>query len=156
MRDTLIQRDAENSVAYRASFDLLATELDTLISETLPLTEKLKGRPLAATHPAYNYFAHRFNLEIKSFDFSALDTPTERIISEPVLWAESNPNAVMLWEAEPSTAMTDALKGYVHVSFDNLEGPNDGDNFDYPSQYRANLRVLEQLVSPTTEVSNAP
>lgn len=130
--------------ALDAALGTLQADLKSLDQELKAATEPLQGKPMAASHPAFNYLARRYGLEITSFDFDPEQPPTD--LHDFEHWAEGKAPVVLVWESAPTDAVKAAFPADVqHFVMDPLEQPGDSGAYDYLAQARANLDVLGSL-----------
>jgi zinc transport system substrate-binding protein len=108
------------------------------------------GRKLASSHPAYNYLARRYDLDLTAFHFDPAEPLTAEQRAAFDAWAAgAGPEPVLLWEAQPEQAVLDSLPaGVKHVVVDPLEQPAEGKRYDYLLQATANLRVFREIFKP--------
>lgn len=154
----LLAADPAGKDVYDANLAALRHDLETLATSLGTALDPARGRKLAASHPAYNYLARAYGLDLRSFGLDPAEPPAADALAEVAAWAaDAGPDPVLLWEAPPAPAVTAALPaGIRHVVVDNLEQPPDGGAYDYLAQARANLDVLRTLASPAINPTPAP
>ncbi len=118
---TLAVRQAEAVHAALAKLlperqDKLAQNFDALNSDLLALDEQLRtaaqrlaGQPVVASHPVYQYFARRYEIDLKSVHWEPGEHPTDEQWEQLQQLLESHPAKVMIWEGEPLQASVDRL-----------------------------------------------
>jgi zinc transport system substrate-binding protein len=122
-------------------------DLQALDRQLRAALEPAAGVPLSASHPAFNYLARRYSLNLVSFDFDPEEVPTREAVAAWSSWAEGRDAAVLLWEGPPTDAVKSSFpESTRHIWLDPLEQPRDG-RYDYLAQARANVVVLEALFS---------
>lgn len=62
--ESLATADPEHAATYEANAALAAADLDALIAETEAKLAPVKDRPFVVFHDAYQYFEHRFDLNV--------------------------------------------------------------------------------------------
>ncbi|WP_423069319.1 zinc ABC transporter substrate-binding protein [Devosia sp. CN2-171] len=62
--DSLAKADPEHSDTYKANAAAETADLDALIAETTAALAPIKDRPFVVFHDAYQYFEHRFGLNV--------------------------------------------------------------------------------------------
>jgi zinc transport system substrate-binding protein len=137
--------------ALKALPGLKAPDLDAALSaleaDLLELDRQYKvvlapwmGAPLAASHPAYNYVARQYGLDLRSFDFDPQQAPAD--LHDFEHWTEGQSAPVLWWESPPSELTQAAFPAAtVHLILSPLEQP-EGGRYDYFAQAQANLAVL--------------
>ena len=123
--------------AAMKSLEADLTELDTQYKAVL---EPWRDTPLAASHPAFNYVARQYGLDLRSFDFDPEQAPAD--LHDFEHWAEGQSAPVLWWESQPTEAVQAAFPaGTVHLVLSPLEQPKAG-RYDYFAQARDNLAEL--------------
>lgn len=119
--------------------------LDRIEADLRALGQRGADRPLLANHQAFDYLAARAGLQVHSLDV-APDAPPEA--AAPACAAAKRHGAgIMLWEAAPSAALSDALTrcGVVSVVLRPLERPPvEG---DHERAHRSDLAKLSAALS---------
>lgn len=147
VHDALVAADPAGAEAYGAGLAGLKADLEALDSEYKAGLEGLKGRPLAASHPAFNYLARRYELAIHSFDFDPEEPPDHEALHGLKHWAEGQASPVLLWESQPTDPVKAAFPAAVrHVFISPLEQPQEG-TYDYVAQARANVVTFGELAA---------
>lgn len=124
----------------------LKGELEALHAELQAGLAPLAGRRMAANHPAYNYLARRYALDIVSFDLDPETPPSAESLAAFAAWAEGQATPVLWWETAPSEAVRAALPPTVrHVVIDPLEQPPEGGEYDLLRAAQRNLDALKAL-----------
>lgn len=150
VHDRLVSLDPDHTAAFDAGMATLATDLDALDKELAQALAPAKGRRLAASHPAFNYLARRYGLDLTSFGLDpegAADADAAAAVSAWVATAGAHP--LLLWEAPPSDVAVAALPTAVrHVQVDPLEQPGPDGVYDYLARSRTNAAVFAGLFAP--------
>jgi zinc transport system substrate-binding protein len=142
----LARTDPTNSVHYDRALKTLAVDLQELDREFTRILSTAGGWRLAANHPAYNYLARRYGLNIRSFDFDPTRVPSEEQLSQFAAWAAGTDPLVLLWETKPDSEVSSVFPLQVrHVVIDPLEQPGEDKPYDYLAQARSNLATFEAL-----------
>jgi zinc transport system substrate-binding protein len=99
-------------VALKADFD----EIDTLFAS---VAQQIGDAPLIASHPVYNYFARRHDLNLQSVHWEPEAAPSKEDWLSFDHLAKEHPAKVMLWEDDPldETSAHLAERGIVPVVF---------------------------------------
>jgi zinc transport system substrate-binding protein len=127
-----------------ARLDALKEKLAALDRKWMEVAEPLRGKPLVASHPVYDYFAQRTGLSIRSVHWEPEEPPSEEQWTELDTLLEGHPAKVMLWEGEPleETARLLAERGITPVVFETAGNrPESGDFF---SAMNANAERLKR------------
>ena len=138
----LSARWPEHEGDFRNGMTSLEADLLALDSALLAATAAAGSRPIAASHPVYQYLAARYDLNLQSVRWEPDVPPTgsqwndlQRLLSE-------HSATLMLWEAEPLTETSERLgsMGVTVVVFDQSGNvPAEG---DYLSVMRRNVESL--------------
>jgi zinc transport system substrate-binding protein len=120
------------------------SDLDRKLKDALTPGKSVK---LAANHPAYNYLARRYDLDIESFDIDPELVADEKARAAFIAWAETvDRPRHLLWEAQPTDAVRRSLPtGTIHIFIDPLEQPPDGQEYDYVRQAERNVTTFKSL-----------
>jgi zinc transport system substrate-binding protein len=106
----------------------------------------LSGRRIAANHPAYNYLARRYGLDLTSFQFDPETPPTAESLAAFDAWATGQAAPMLWWEQAPTEAVRAAFPATVrHVVIDPLEQPPEGGEYDLLRAAQGNLGVLSGI-----------
>lgn len=82
-----------------AKLDAQFDELDRLVQATL--VPAAQGKQIFASHPAYNYLARAYKLNIKSFHIDPNETPAKDELERIGKFIQDHPGTVILWEDTP-------------------------------------------------------
>jgi len=149
--EALIRIDPEGTEAYLAALSELQGSLMELDAAYRDLFGRLGGEyDWAANHPAYNYLARSYGLEIRDFALDPGEVPGKDTVAEVEAWTKGASGPVMLWEEPPAREVVESLPGGIrHVWIDPLEQPPEGGAYDYLAQARANIdRLPDSLLPP--------
>ena len=148
----LVEARPSDTETFDANLATLEQDLKTLSGELASATAHLQGRPLAASHPAFNYLARRFQLTVTSFDFDPEAPPSVAQLEAFATWSEGQDPPVLLWESHPTDAVRSAFAPQVvHQYVDPLESPPTTGDYDYIRQAQANAARLRGLLSATPQ-----
>jgi len=150
IRDALIEADPAHAGEFKANYDALATELGDLDEAYRAACAGYDGQPMATSHPAFNYLARRYGLELINFGFEPDEVPDEEALGHFRHEREHHPFELMLWEAAPTEEVRAAFDatGVKSVFLDPLEQPPEGGAYDYLAQARGNVATLKGLFGP--------
>ncbi|MDF9392572.1 MULTISPECIES: metal ABC transporter substrate-binding protein [Methylococcus] len=140
----LIARRPELKTAVLEALKALQAGLADLDGELKRITSARPGLPLLASHPVYQYLARRYGLNLKTVHWEPGEMPpaTEWTGLDKTL--AQHPAKTMLWEAQPSPAVSDKLstKGVTSVVFDPCANrPASGDFLAIMKQNIENLKT---------------
>lgn len=137
--NALAHRDKANAEAYRANADKLKGELTQFANLYAGSLKPLAGVPLSSSHPAFNYLARRYGLQLKSFGFDPEEPPSAEQLAKWKAWSDETGGKLLLWEAEPTAEVKAAFpKDTDHRYIDPLEQPPKGGEYDYIKQAMEN------------------
>lgn len=151
--DGLIRLLPNREDDFRRRHQLLDKGLSTLAKKFEALGKSVQGVPLLASHPAYNYLARRFGLNLVTLNLdpgSKLSPGSMKIVKQALKGHEAK---VILWESEPHPEIVTQLQaefGVKCVVFSPLEdpglcrGPNPGNFLDLMGQ---NLEKMTQALA---------
>jgi len=144
--EALLAIAPESESEFRSNAAQLISDLEALDSLATAVGRLADGRPLLGSHPVYQYLARRYKLNIKSVHWEPDVDP------DPGAWRDlerirsHHKAAVMLWEAQPTSATADQLaeNGITSIVFEPCASfPSDG---DFVSVMRDNLSRLEAML----------
>ncbi|CAN5665666.1 N/A [soil metagenome] len=95
---------------FALNFDLLKQDLLGLDQAMKQVGEKLAGRPIMASHPVYQYWAKRYQINLKSVLWEPEVVPTEEQMNELKGILADHPAKWFVWEGEALEASTVKLK----------------------------------------------
>lgn len=133
--------------------DLLA-DLDGLATELRRL-RRLGDPPLLASHPAYNYLARGFDLNIHSLDLDPQTMPDDDTFAEIKALLDTHPARYILWESAPADAIAARFTselGLTSIVFSPCEMLSSAEleiGHDYMFLMRRNLEALAPAFGPT-------
>lgn len=109
--DALSEKRPAHAAEFKANLDALNKrfdELDKLIQEKIvPLAQ---GKQLLASHPAYNYFARTYKLNIKSFHMDPGEAPPKEELERMEKYLKEHPATIILWEDAPKAENEKLMK----------------------------------------------
>lgn len=128
-----------------ANLTTLKADLQGLHSALVAATTQYKSVEFAANHPAYNYLAKRYELNVHSFDFDPEEPPTKEALDAFASWNQSSNAQQLLWEEMPSESVQAVFPaGVQHIYIDPLEQPST-DKYDYVQQMKKNITRIKQI-----------
>ena len=120
IREALQQARPEQIELFALNYDQLKTDLLALDKEMQAVGQKFNNQPLVASHPVYQYFARRYQLNLRAVLWEPENVPNEAQMEELKKILAEHPAKWMIWEGEPaeeSVAMLKAI-GVESVVFD--------------------------------------
>jgi zinc transport system substrate-binding protein len=118
--------------------DLIA--LDKTIKEVVSNNH---ARPLVVSHPVYDYFAHRYGLNIRSVHWEPDDILTNEQMMELNSILKEHPAKWMIWEGNPIKQSAERLKAISVNSLVFNPCGNTPDQGDFLSVMRQNVENLK-------------
>ena len=130
---------------FEANFLDLKNDLLALDRRLEQIVANNRGRPLVASHPIYDYFARRYDLNIRSVLWEPDDVPDARQWLELETLLKNHPAKWMIWEGEPNSQSVEKLKslGIDSVIFD--PAGNVPESGDFLSIMDQNVESLKQV-----------
>ena len=112
IRDALSERLPQQRAVFDANFTALEkklTALDQQIEAIVTASEK-NNQPLLASHPVYDYFSDRYDLNLKSVLWEPETVPEQQQWDELKQILATHPAKWMIWEGEPNSESVQRLK----------------------------------------------
>jgi zinc transport system substrate-binding protein len=134
----------DHETAFQQGFTSLERDVLSLDNELAALFAADPERPILASHPVYQYFTRRYNLNLQSVHFEPDEFPDEASWRALGMLLRDHPADIMLWEAEPLDEIAARLRemGIVTVVFDPCANrPEAGDLASVMAQNLANLQA---------------
>jgi len=138
----LSTRWPEHEGDFRDGMTSLEADLLILDSDLAAATAAADSRPIAASHPVYQYLAARYDLNLQSVQWEPDVPPSRSEWSDFQRLLSEHSATLMLWEGEPLTETSERLGslGVTVVVFDQSGNvPAEG---DYLSVMRRNVESL--------------
>ncbi|MEC8424968.1 MAG: metal ABC transporter substrate-binding protein, partial [Myxococcota bacterium] len=134
-----------DSTALDAALHALRDQLGQLDAD-LQAAAPVPAPPMASNHPSFGHLGRRLGLSIVSLDIDPAVPPDAGTMADIHDWAASGEMPVMLWEAQPSAAVMDALPAtVVHLTLDPLEHPRPGRGYAHAEQAQTNVAALRSI-----------
>ena len=147
IRDAMIKKRPDLKSEFEHNYkalDAQLMEVDTMIRD---IVSKQPRQPLMASHPVYQYFARRYDLNLKSVMWEPQLMPMDKQWQSLRLLLSEHPARRMIWEGQPETEIVERLKLLTvqSIVFDPCANvPVQG---DYIEVMRQNIRNLEIIFS---------
>lgn len=142
--EALGRKRPEHKKIFQENFGALEKELLALDKEIKTIVSKQQDQPLVASHPVYQYFARRYQLNLESVMWEPDDVPAEKLWAELANGLEAHPAKWMIWEGEPLEKSVERLAsmGVGSIVFDPCGNtPEDG---DFMRVMRSNINNLKR------------
>jgi zinc transport system substrate-binding protein len=110
VRTVLIDQLPEHAEGVQVSADSLAGDLTDLDRGFMAWGETLDGEPLLGSHPVYQYFSARYNLNLKSVHWEPDELPDAAAWRELESLLAEHPARWMIWEGDPLDETVQRLK----------------------------------------------
>lgn len=110
IKEALQKLRPEQIELFALNFDLLKTDLLALDKELEAVGNKLAGQPLMASHPVYQYFARRYQLNLRDVLWEPEVVPTDAQMEDLKKILAAHPAKWMIWEGEPAKESVEKLK----------------------------------------------
>ncbi len=140
----LEKRRPEYADVFRRNYAVLETELDNLDKKIMELMTRDPDKLFVASHPVYQYFARRYQLNLKSVMWEPDVVPEKYQWSELRQLLRHHPAKWMIWEGMPDEQSVTGLKesGINSLVFSPCANvPNEG---DFMSVMTENMLQLEK------------
>jgi zinc transport system substrate-binding protein len=140
----LVNLSPQHEKSFETNFSDLKNDLLDLDRRLEQIVTNNRAQPLVASHPIYDYFARRYDLNIRSVLWEPDDVPDARqwLVLETLL--RNHPAKWMIWEGEPNSQSVEQLKslGIDSVIFD--PAGNVPESGDFLSIMGQNVESLKQ------------
>ena len=134
-----------DSKEIETNLQTLQEDLQNLHQALTEVTLQYRTVEFGANHPAYNYLAKRYELNIRSFDFDPQEPFAINEMDDFFTWNKSQATVQMLWEEFPSKEVQKTFpKNVVHVYIDPLEQPTEK-KYNYIEQMNVNIERFKDL-----------
>ena len=139
VRAALINQLPDHAERVQANADSLVGDLTDLDRGLMAWGETLDGEPLLGSHPVYQYFSARYNLNLKSVHWEPDELPDSKAWRDLETLLEEHPAKWMIWEGEPLDETVQHLQvlGISSVVIDPCG--NRPESGDFVSEMEANL-----------------
>ncbi|MDA0838211.1 MAG: zinc ABC transporter substrate-binding protein [Planctomycetota bacterium] len=150
----LLKAFPEFGTDFREGFENLAKDLDLLNAGFKESEKNLKGLPLLASHPAYNYIARRYGWNVTNLNLEPTKVPSEAQMKEIAEIQKKHPARHILWESAPLDEIARKMKtelGLESIEFSTCELLSEADRkagIDYLSVMKQNLKNVQVIQAP--------
>jgi len=128
--EALARKSPENRETFERNYMDLKEDLLGLDNRIIEMAKKHPDKPLVVSHPVYDYWATRYNLNVRSVHWEPDEAPSAEQWMELKSLLKDHPAEWMIWEGEPDPAVVKELEkmGVSSLVFDpvgNLPGKGD-------------------------------
>lgn len=143
IRDALIRKRPDLSDAFSDNYASLNQELEAMDRRIRETVAKQPGQPLLASHPVYQYLAHRYELNLESVHWEPETVPSDSEWRAMQQITSRHPARWMLWEGKPQQETVARLQRLLIQSVVYRPCANVPEEGDFISVMKENLRSLE-------------
>ena len=145
VRDALVKLAPNSKETMEKNADSLFADLDKLDGQLKEIGGSLRGVPLLASHPVYQYLARAYGLSIRSLHWEPETVPDDSAMKDLEKITVDHSAAVMIWEGPPAVESVAKLKekGIKSIVFDPCG--NRPDQGDWLSIMKENVQSLGSL-----------
>lgn len=120
IKEVLQRLRPEQIELFALNFDQLKRDLLELDKEMQAIGQKFAGQPLVASHPVYQYFARRYQLNLRDVLWEPETVPDDAQMEELKKILATHAAKWMIWEGDPAKESVEKLKalGVESVVFD--------------------------------------
>ncbi len=145
IKDTMARQNVSSKEVLNRNFESLIEDLKALDTEISEIAQGHSEVPLIASHPVYQYFARRYQLDIKAVLWEPDVFPDEQMWKHLEEIVKEHPAKWMVWEGEPLPKSVAKLKemGIESIVFDPCGNkPEQGDFFSVMKDNISNLKKI--------------
>lgn len=130
---------------FALNFDLLKQDLLGLDQSMKEFGARMAGKPVMASHPVYQYWARRYQINLKSVLWEPDVVPTDAQMDDLKKVLAGHPSKWFIWEGSPLEASMAKVKelGIDSVVFDPCGSKPDGGN--WLTVMKENLANLQKI-----------
>lgn len=150
IRERLRQLLPEEGPQIEERFSSYVAELQQLDQRMLQLAGALGNRPIIVSHPVYQYWGRRYQLNLRAVHWEPGEPPGPEAWAELERTLQDFPATLFVWEAEPAGESRAALEARGILSLVFSPAANLTDERSWRAEMRGNLDRLEQLVESLT------
>jgi zinc transport system substrate-binding protein len=146
IKAVLVAASPDDETTFASAFESLKRDLMAIDEGIESAMAKIRGEPLLASHPVYQYFSARYGLNLESVHFEPDELPNEHAWAELGDLLREHPAQWMIWEGKPLPEIVRRLEelGVRSVVFEPCGNvPEAGDYLDV---MRANVSNLERAL----------
>lgn len=110
VRDRLEQLIPEAAGEFKKGCDEFNAQLSELDKQMRGLATKLGPQPLLVSHPFHQYWAKRYELNVRAVNWDPKEAPDARGLDELQRALKDFPAKIFLWESTPAEANVELLR----------------------------------------------
>ena len=122
----------------------LSEELRALDERLKSVGQRMKGQPVVASHPVYQYFARRYGINLQAVLWEPETVPDEKALMDLQAILVKHAAKWMIWEGEPAAESVAKLQALGVQSLVFSPAGNVPDAGDLMSVMQANVAALEK------------
>jgi zinc transport system substrate-binding protein len=147
IRDAFSENWPEHEAQFEAGFGSLEAELGEVDAAWAALFAEHADVPVIASHPVYNYFARRYDLNLRNLHWEPSEMPEDEEWTALETLLAEHPAKFVMWELPPDAAIAERLAetGLESVVF--YTNTNRIGDEDYFETMRANMERLEAALA---------
>jgi zinc transport system substrate-binding protein len=141
--EALTRATPGSETVFRSRFEALAAELEGLDRRLAAVSASMGDEPLVFSHPVYQYFARRYQLNGQSVHWEPDENASDEMWRDLEEVLSSHPARWMIWEGEPLAETVRELekRGIRSLVYDPCgSSPEEG---DFLAMMQRNVNVLE-------------
>jgi zinc transport system substrate-binding protein len=145
IQEAFSKRWPEHQGQFEAQFQKLVQELEALDAEISQAAKAAAGVPVLFSHPVYQYFERRYQVNGRSVHWEPDEMPSESMWQELTALLSAHPAKWMIWEGEPAADVSAKLAelGVQSIVFTPCGGaPAAG---DFASVMKRNVQTLKAV-----------
>jgi zinc transport system substrate-binding protein len=151
IKEALVERFPEQRAEFEEGYQALTSDLDALDQTLSSYKESYDGKPIFASHPAYNYLAQRYGWNVDNLDLDPEEMPSDETFAEIKARQANHPAKYIVWEAKPTPEIAKRFEdelGLESITFSPVELLSDDQraaNVDYLDVMKENLERIEPV-----------
>ena len=145
IKDVMTRQNVSSEKVLNRNFESLIEDLKIMDTEINKIAQGYSKVPLIASHPVYQYFARRYQLDIKTVMWEPDVFPDEQMWKHLEEIVKEHSAKWMIWEAEPLPKSVAKLKemGIESIVFDPCGNkPEQGDFLSVMKDNVSNLKKI--------------
>ena len=127
-----------------ANLAKLSEELRVLDERLKTVGQRMKGEPVVASHPVYQYFARRYEINLQAVLWEPETVPDEKAMADLKAILAKHAAKWMIWEGDPAAESVAKLQAIGVQSLVFSPSGNVPEKGDFISVMQANVAALEK------------
>jgi len=141
--DALVRARPEQEEEFRRAFATLEAELQDADAQLIAAARKLNNQPVLFSHPVYQYFARRYELNGYAVHWEPDELPEDALWVQLKAVLREHPAKIMIWEADPPAETRQRLLELGIESVVLQPGGNKPSVGDLLDLFRAGISAIE-------------